>query len=88
MSKVILTEPFLQQMQQVESARVRDRIFHDIELLPAVPHLGSANLPASIIEKYGHNVRKLPITPFLVIYTELPPDDFLILGLMYGRAAY
>lgn len=50
--------------------------------------MGSTNLPRSIAEKYGPDVRKLVVTPFLVFYKLLPADRVLVLGVMHNRAAY
>lgn len=88
MRRVLYTEPFLDEMAQVTSDRICNNIFDSIDKLPSVPNLGSQNLPQAIIDKYGRAVRKLVVKPFLVIYKELDNGDFLVLGLMYGRAAY
>ncbi|MBQ9022158.1 MAG: hypothetical protein IJ113_09170 [Eggerthellaceae bacterium] len=88
MRKIIYTDPFLDQMTQVTSNRVRGAIFDAIDKLIVVPVIGSTNLPQAIIDKYGDEVRKLVVKPFLVIYKVLPDENLLILGLMYGRAAY
>jgi len=50
--------------------------------------MGSTNLPASIVEKYGCDVRKFVVSPFLVLYKLLEDDRVLILGVMHNRAAY
>ena len=88
MHRILYAEPFLDEMAQVTSDRVRNNIFDSIDKLPSVPHLGSQNLPQAIVDKYGTSVRKLVVKPFLVIYKEMENGDILVLGLMYGRAAY
>jgi hypothetical protein len=38
--------------------------------------------------EYGPDVRKLVVSPFLVLYKLLPADRVLVLGVMHNRAAY
>ena len=58
------------------------------ESLAVIPEMGSKNLPESIISKYGDDVRKLVVPPFLVLYELLEDDRVLILGVMHNQAAY
>lgn len=87
MSRIHYAEGFFDDLIQVTSRRIEDRIFHNIDLLPTIPILGSTNLPPSIAAIYGNEVRKLPVGPFDVIYKILDNGDFLVLGLMHQRAA-
>ena len=50
--------------------------------------MGSTNLPRSIAEKYGPDVRKFVVSPFLVLYKLLDGDRVLVFGVMHNRAAY
>ena len=88
MAEVLYAASFFDEMAQVETQRVRDNILDATELLAVIPEMGSTNLPRSIIEKYGSDVRKLVVPPFLVLYKLLDGDRVLVLGVMYGRAAY
>ncbi len=88
MHEIIYTDAFIGDMAKVYSEKVRNGIFNSIDLLPVVPILGSTDLPEYIIRKYGSSVRKMPISPFLVIYKILDDEDFLILGLVHERQAY
>ncbi len=50
--------------------------------------MGSANLPDSIRELFGEDVRKLSVAPFLVLYKVLPEsEDVLVLGMVMQRQA-
>ncbi len=88
MPRILYADPFIDELSQVTSARVINAIFDAIDLLPTIPSMGSKKLPQAIVDKYGSAVRKLVVKPFLVIYKELESGDILVLGLMYGRAAY
>ena len=45
-------------------------------------------MPESIVSKYGHDARRLVVSPFLVLYKLLDGDRVLVLGVMRNRAAY
>ena len=65
------------------------RLLIFIEQLADFPKLESANLPASIVEKYGPHVRKLIVDPFLVVYEiDTTAEVVYILGLIHQRAAW
>lgn len=88
MAEVLYADGFFEEMAQVETKRVRDNILDATELLAVMPQMGSTNLPRSISQKYGADVRKLVVSPFLVLYKSLPGDKVLVLGVMHNRAAY
>lgn len=88
MPEILYTDAFIDDMQQVYSERVYNSIFYAIELLPSVPILGSTDLPDSIQAKYGQAVRKMVVSPFLVVYKILEDGNFLILGMMHERSAF
>ena len=62
MAEVLYAGSFFDEMAQVETKRVRDNIMDATDLLAVIPEMGSTNLPASIVEKYGGDVRK-PVVP-------------------------
>ena len=83
MHSVIFAERFVNDLASVCSTKVLDRILHNVELLQTVPEMGSANLPDSIRELFGEDVRKLSVAPFLVLYKVLPEsEDVLVLGMV------
>ena len=88
MTEVLYAASFFDEMSQVETKRVRDNILENTELLAVIPEMGSTNLPRSISEKYGPDVRKLVVPPFLVLYKLLDGGRVLVLGVMHNRAAY
>ena len=88
MAEVLYVDSFFDEMAQVETKRVRDNVMDATELLAVIPEMGSTNLPTSIVEKYGGDVRKLVVPPFLVLYKLLNNDRVLVLGVMHNRAAF
>ncbi|MBE6466820.1 type II toxin-antitoxin system RelE/ParE family toxin [Denitrobacterium detoxificans] len=88
MAEVLYADSFFDELIQVESSRVRDNIIDATALLAQIPEMGSANLPSSIVLKYGTDVRKLVVSPFLVLYKLLPNERVLVIGVMHYRAAF
>lgn len=89
MPELVYAGRFVADMAGVRSARVRDGIFDMDGLLKDFPELGSSNLPRSIKEEFGNDVRRLAKDPFVVVYEYRPgKDEVHVLGLIHGRAAY
>lgn len=87
MKQIVYADGFFDDLLQVSSEKAEAQIFHDIELLPSVPVLGSVDAPTSTRRIHGERVRKIPANPFDVIYRIRNDGDFLILGIMHQRAA-
>ena len=89
MSELLYSERFIADMVGVRSARVRNGIFDMVDLLKELPDLGSSNLPPSIKEEFGNDVRRLVKDPFLVVYEyNQAQDEVRVLGVIHGRSAY
>ena len=88
MAEVLYAASFFNEIAQVESAHVRNNILEATELLAVIPEMGSKRLPKSIMEKYGPDIRKLVVSPFLVLYKLLEDDRVLVLGVMHNRATF
>lgn len=68
MPKVELTERFVNDAAQVWSDKVLDHIYSVITMLERFPQLGSTDIPQSISQEFGVNVRKYVVSPFDLIY--------------------
>ena len=88
MMQLAFAERFLEDMRAVALASKQEEILDAISLLPTVPEMGSRRIPTSIREEFGYDVRKLVVSPFLVIY-ELMEEEGLIFvhGLVHERRA-
>lgn len=87
--EIIYTDSFLDDaVDLVELESKEEEIFNAIELILHVPVLGSRNLPSSIIKRFGNTVRKLVVSPFLIIY-EIDDQQkrIMVLGLIPERMA-
>lgn len=88
MPDIIFTERFAQDLRRVKSSKMRGKILDVMDMLYQVPTMGSRSLPTSIIEQYGKNVRKLPVSPFLIICQTLDDGSILVLGMIHQKQAY
>ncbi|WP_143412136.1 hypothetical protein [Arabiibacter massiliensis] len=87
-TRVLFTYGFERDVaMKVQRASKRREVIEAARLIADMPVLGSTNLPASIVEKYGEGVRKAVVSPFLLIY-ELKGDEARMIGLMHEREAY
>lgn len=69
MTSIILSDRFINDLSMVESDRVYQYIKDDVTRLEHIPHLGnSRDVPQSIKEAYGSDIRVIPVSPFLIVY--------------------
>lgn len=86
MARLIYTEGFLEDMLLVELPSKRSQIMETVGLLERFPELGSAHVRTSMAHAFGRGVRKLPVSPFFVVYEyHEAKDEVVILGLMPQR---
>ena len=82
------SEKFIEEAGAIRLASKRQELRKRVEMLAELPQMGSSNLPQSIIEQYGSNVKKLVISPFVVVYEiNLESNTVDVLGLLHQRAA-
>lgn len=85
---VAFAERFFDDILKIESPKKQDEVMDSIALLATVPEMGSRRLPKSIVGEFGDSVRKLVVSPFLVVY-EVDPDalQIRVLRLVHQRLA-
>ena len=89
MPEIRYAEQFIADAQSIRLASKREEVKRRVEQLADFPEIGSANLSESIVERYGPNVRKLVVNPFLVVYEiDAPADAVNVLALIHQRAAW
>ena len=89
MSGIIFDSNFFDDLEMVDLASKQDEIIDTIELLLTIPELGSTRLPASIVEEFGPNVRKLVVGPFLVVYELMEDGEVIYIhGLIHSKQAW
>jgi len=90
MTRTILTELFRKDIRsKVTSKRIFEEIKTKVKYLNVIPTMGSTDLPESVIQTFGENVRKLSNPPFLIIY-EYDENEQLVTvyALIHERQAY
>lgn len=86
MAELIYTDSFIEGVVAVRSEALREQVFDTAELLASFPELGTSNIPRSIHVRYGEQVRKLTVPPFILIYEyEAETDRVFLLGLDHSR---
>ena len=85
-----ITEGFTEDVvEKVSSERVLFRIYEALDRLDTIPELGSSRLPESVATRFGSSVRKLVVSPFVVIYEINEKKGTLdVLALLHQRQAY
>jgi len=89
--EITVTERFRTDVLAMEtSEKVYDHIMKTIqETLPTIPTIGNNDLPVSISEKFGENVRRVFVRPFLIIYEyDEAAQKVYVYGLMHERQVY
>ena len=77
------SEEFAEGLARIWSPRVLDQIQHLTSLLPTTPEMGSADVRKSLITRYGPNLRKLPVSTFVIVY-RFDGVTVEVLALEYG----
>lgn len=71
-SKLVFAHEFVDALASVTSERMYRRVLAMVSSLETMPELGSPDVRASIVARFGPNVRKLVIGPFDIFYIYLP----------------
>lgn len=86
---MVFAERFLEDASHVWSERLRLSLTNVLLSIEAFPEIGSKNLPLSIKEEFGGDVRKVAVSPFDLIY-EFKKDEnaVFVYALVPMRSAY
>ena len=63
-----ISQEFQEGLSWVHSPRVLAQIRNLLNLLPDYPNIGSPNVRECLTKLYGPNLRKLPVSTFVIIY--------------------
>lgn len=78
-----IADEFVYSLAGIYSERVLAQIKKLLSLLPDNPEMGSADVRASLTSTYGPDLRKLPVSTFVIIYRY--DGEFIdVLALVYG----
>lgn len=89
MPKLEYSERFAEDLAAVTSARVEERIFRALDGIEMFGGLGSRDVPKSINERFGGDVRKVTVNSFDLVYTFYPQIDLVrVEALVHQRTAW
>ncbi|MBR1830763.1 MAG: type II toxin-antitoxin system RelE/ParE family toxin [Atopobiaceae bacterium] len=85
MAKVLVTGPFVNARNAVQSTRLRDRIDSMICSVSQMPLMGALEGNRRAIRAFGPKVRRAVVKPYVIIYRyDEPSDTVFVLDLIYG----
>lgn len=87
MADLVFTEGFVADVSEmVASMGMRSNIKAACELLGDFPEMGTSVVRESLVRTFGHGIRKLPVSPFIVVYEyRSVSDEVVILGLVHAK---
>lgn len=89
MPELEYSERFAEDLAMVTSARVEERIFRVLDDIEVFGGLGSGDVPRSIRERFGGDVRKVTVNSFDLVYTFYPQIDLVrVEALVHQRTAW
>lgn len=68
MHRIIYADQFIDDVAQVYSEAILAEIDTWLELLETLPEIGSPNVRKSLKHRFGKNLRKIAVSPFVIIY--------------------
>ena len=78
-----IAEEFWQGLAAIWSERLLSHIREVLKTLQTSPLIGSANVRQSLIDLYGRNLRKIPVSTFVIVY-RFENGIIDVLALVYG----
>lgn len=87
-ARLVLAERFVDDLDEVWSPRVYDRVRRMLSMIEQFPESGSRSLPRSVEREFGRTVRKCVAGPFDILYDyDVDVDTVYVLGLVAQRSA-
>ena len=88
MARIIYTNGFIEDLSFVYSDKVLNDIRKALDAIETFPNIGSSDIPQSVVEDFGSNVRKAIVKPFDLVYEyDEPADTVIVYGLVPFRRA-
>lgn len=88
MTKMVYSPRFARELSRVTSARVEQKIYDTLDVIEAVPSIGSRNIPRMIQVEFGEGVLKMVVDPFDIFYEYFDAlDTVYVYTLVFQRQA-
>ena len=89
MPKMIYSGRFIDDASLIWSDRVMSELFTILKNIEAFPEIGSSNVPGSVKDEFGQNVRKVVVGPFDLVYEYEKSNDMVYVhALVHQRKAF
>ncbi|MDO4291265.1 MAG: type II toxin-antitoxin system RelE/ParE family toxin [Eggerthellaceae bacterium] len=85
--EVRIADEFVEGLAAVYSERVLDQIANILNLLQTSPEIGSTQVRPCLTELYGANLRKFPVSTFVIVY-RFVGNVVDVLALVYGPTVH
>ena len=86
MTRMVYSPRFARELSRVTSARVE--IYDTLDVIEAVPSIGSRNIPRMIQVEFGEGVLKMVVDPFDIFYEYFDAlDTVYVYTLVFQRQA-
>lgn len=80
-----IADEFVEGLAGIYSPQLLERIRRMLETLRQSPEIGSPNVRQSLIAQYGEDLRKIPVSTFVIVY-RFDGETVDVLSLLYGPA--
>lgn len=88
MAKLRFTDRFIDDATVINSARLHEHLVKVLSMLEAFPESGSSDVPDSIRDEFGADIRDCALNPFDLVYEyDRERDIVLLYGLIHQRLA-
>lgn len=88
MAEMIYSPRFAEELSRVTSKRVENNIYKMLDLIEAVPTVGSTKVPSLIRAEFGEGVLKAVVGPFDIFYEHFENQDVVyVYTLVFQRQA-
>lgn len=89
MPKMIYSDRFIDDASLIWSDRVMSELFTILKNIEAFPEIGSSNVPGSVKDEFGQNVRKVVVGPFDLVYEFAEESDTVYIhALVHQRKVF
>lgn len=86
MLSAIFTDEFIASVGTIYSERLLSALNERLLAIRTFPLMGSENLRPSLLARYGSDIRRFPISPFVIVYRYKKEEELVeFLALPYDK---
>lgn len=77
MTRIVFSPRFAKELAAVTSSQVENRIYNTLEIIEAMPTIGSSIIPKIIRAEFGEGILKMVVDPFDIFYEYFPEQKIV-----------